>query len=711
MEHRRDGTTGSTQPASKKKKPATRKKTTVSSSKGLNEFEQEIDLRERQLFQSLDFDNDQRVRRSDLVKALAEVGLRGDDRRLTESMTALESYVKRVEEAEEAKPETEIPRDPFCRAIRHNILLIERALQGNMVIPDFPDFCGEVRGIYESTLENRTGRAANYIPQLDLKDPEVDQFGVGICTIDGQRHAIGEGKEFFSLQSTCKPILYALALEEHGADTVHRHIGHEPSGASFNALALNNSNRPHNPMINAGAIMSSSFIMLKEKQRRQQEGQFSGIEKRGWAGTRLNYVMDRWEALCGGEKPRFSSPVYLSERQTADRNFALGYFMREKGAFPEGIDLDDVLDFYFQNCSIELNVEMMSVVAATFANGGINPLTGERVFTPETVRHCLSLMSSCGMYDYSGEFAFSIGLPAKSSVSGVLLIVIPNVMGIATWSPRLDEHGNSVRGIEFCKRLVETFNFHNYDNITGLSGKKDPRLRRIQQQAARVNELIWAASKGDLGAIQQQMWRGADLNTADYDLRTPLHLAAAEGRTNIIQFFIEEKQARGREIDINPHDRWGGTPLDDAYNHGHGHIIGLLEAAGGKRGKHGLPTMNRYTPPMANLQVDAAAINEMIWAASAGNLQEIRRLVARGYPLDVADYDFRTPLHLAAAEGHHQIVQYLLAQHAACNPLDRWGHTPLDDAIRHKRSDVATMLKQQGGKKGHLSTHKQSKAA
>ena len=657
----------------------------------------EMDSRELVLFRSLDMDNDQRVLLSDLTKALADVGLLADDRRLTESMAALKAYLKEIEEHPEEKLEPGIPQGPFARAIRNNILLIERALQGNMVIPDFADFCDDIRRIYEATLANRSGKAANYIPQLDLKEPEVDQYGVAMCTIDGQRFSIGDSREFFTVQSTSKPITYCLALEEHGVEKVHQHVGHEPSGASFNDLALNKNNRPHNPLINAGAIICCSLIKLKEKEEKLQQGSLTEMDRRGWAGTRLDYLMERWQALCGGEKPRFSSPVYLSERQTADRNFALGYFMREKGAFPKGIELEDVLDFYFQSCSIELNAETLSIAAATLANGGICPLSGERIFQTETVQHCLSLMSSCGMYDFSGEFAFTIGLPAKSGVSGGLMIVVPNVMGICTWSPRVDENGNSARGIDFCQHLIKTFNFHNYDSVVGISSKKDPRLNGIQQQAKQVNELIWAASKGDLGALQEQVWRGADLNVADYDLRTALHLAAAEGQEHVVQFFIEQKLDRDISIDLNPRDRWGGTPLNDAYLREHDTIIEMLERNGGVRPNIDLlPT--GFVPSASGLQADPVATVEMIWAASAGDLRAIRRLVARGIPLEVADYDLRTPLHLAAAEGHLEIVKYLLALGVAPNPKDRWGYTPLDDSLRHGQDKAVAILRLEGGR-------------
>ena len=664
---------------------------------------QAIDVREERLFKSLDMDNDQRVLRSDLERRLVQAGLQGDDMRLRESMVALDAFLAEQQDADREESEQAIPKDSFCKAIRQNILLVERALQGQMVIPDFADFCREVRRIYKTTREDRSGKTADYIPQLDLKEPEADQYGVALCTIDGQRFSVGDSQVFFPVESTCKPVNYCLALEEHGEDTVHSFIGHEPSGASFNELTLDKQNRPHNPMINAGAIMSCALIKLREKRQRKQQSALSEMDARGWAGARIDYVMERWQALCGGDKPRFSTPVYLSERETADRNFALSYFMREKRAFPDDVDLHDVLEFYFQSCSIELTPEMMSVVAATLANGGICPLTGTRVFKTETVQNCLSLMSSCGMYDFSGEFAFTIGLPAKSGVSGAIMIVIPNVMGICTWSPRLNEHGNSVRGIEFCRALVDTFSFHNYDILTGASDKTDPRTSRTRRQALKVNELIWAASKGDLGAMQTQLVQGAELTCADYDLRTPLHLAAAENQVNVVKFFIEQKEQGESEVDLNPRDRWGGAPLDDAYLHGNSAIIEMLEQAGGRRGAAESPRPSGLPSVSPGAQAESQKTAELIWAASAGDLATIYRLVAQGIPLDIGDYDLRTPLHLAASEGHLKVIQYFIAQNAELNPRDRWGNTPLDDAVRHGRADVADLLRRGGGVEGRKS--------
>ncbi len=618
------------------------------------------DAREYRLFKALDRNHDGFVYPDDLKGILLEMGFKLEDSRLKESMAALGKY--RVDE--------KIFYEEFCQIIRPDILLIERALQGNLVIPDFQDFCRDLEVIFELTKENRSGEVASYIPQLARVNPE--QYGVSLCTIDGQRFSIGDAQSDFCVQSCCKPFLYSLALEENGEEYVHQYVGHEPSGRLFNELALNSERKPHNPMINSGAIMCASLI----------KPQFT-------VADRFDYLIDQLSALNGGCKPHFSNPVYLSERQTGDRNYAIGYFMREHRAFPEGTDLIGTLEFYFQCCSVEVNADMMSVMAATLANGGICPVTGKRVLKPRTVQNCLSVMYSCGMYDYSGQFAFTIGLPAKSGVAGGLLIVIPNVMGMCVWSPRLDNHGNSVRGIEFCQKMVKRFNFHNYDNLTSATEKIDPRINRIHAEAKKVNQLIWAASKGDLGAIQRLTVRGLDLNAADYDKRTPMHLAAAEGQENIVRFFI------GEGVDLNPRDRWGGTPLDDAYRHGHVKVGELIESHGGvscQARKGGPDCLISDDYPVQGLHHELEKVVELIWAASQNDLRAILRLVGNGVELNAADYDMRTPLHLAASEGHEEVVKYFIKQQIDLNPRDRWGGTPLDDAYRHGHKQVIHLL-------------------
>lgn len=417
---------------------------------------------------------------------------------------------------------------------------LNRLFESKNVIPDFESFKKEIYNIYNEVKDVNEGSVANYIPQLAKQDPSL--FGVTICTIDGQIIEIGDTRNDFTIQSASKPISYSMALEEHGEEKVHQHVGQEPSGHSFNELTLNNNGLPHNPLINSGAIMCSAMV---------------GPEKH--ISERYEHYQDLWQRLIGDRRPSFSNTVYLSEKSTADRNFALAYFMREKGAFPKNVKMHESLEFYLQCCSTEINCLDFAKVAATYANSGINPFTSERVFMPKTVKNTLSLMSSCGMYDYSGQFAFSVGLPAKSSVSGVVWIVVPNVMGICVYSPKLDSVGNSVKGIEFAKKLVEHFNFHNFDSLLFETEKKiDPRRKKYETEVNEVMSLIFAASNGDIDEVKRLHAMGVDFNQGDYDNRTALHLAVAEDKKQVVEYLLEN----GAQKDIK--DRWGETPFSSS---------------------------------------------------------------------------------------------------------------------------------------------------
>ena len=216
------------------------------------------------------------------------------------------------------------------------------------------------------------GTPAQYIPQLAQADP--GRWGLACCSIDGQRLALGDSGAMFTVQSTSKPFTYALCLE-HLDQEVEQFIGQEPSGQVFNSLQLDVSGKPHNPMINSGAIMSAALLLYKVKPEASLAAKFEMIQ---------NYFSD----LSGGSYVGFQNSVFLSESETADRNSALAYFMRENKCFPDAnCDIRTILSFYLQICALEMNCESMSIMAATLANGGICPLTRKRVGGLSTVSY------------------------------------------------------------------------------------------------------------------------------------------------------------------------------------------------------------------------------------------------------------------------------------------------------------------------------------
>jgi glutaminase len=325
--------------------------------------------------------------------------------------------------------------------------LIRRALDDELVIAHFGAFKNRLANLFAYTAENEAGQVAEYIPELAKADART--FGLSVCTIDGQTAHYGETGEPVCLQSTMKPLNYALGLALNGEALVHRHVGREPSGQRFDELTLDSRQRPHNPMINAGAIICSALL----KPGRPID-------------ERLSLLQRFIASAAGGNACGFDAAVHASEAASAERNVALAEFLRDHGAFPEGAVLEETLDLYFRSCALTLNMHGLSTVAATLANGGVCPTSGHRVIEQRAVRNTLSLMLTCGMYDFSGEYAFNVGLPAKSGVSGTMMIVIPGVCGVGLWSPPLDSHGNPVRGVEFSRRLVDSFPFHVFAGTT-----------------------------------------------------------------------------------------------------------------------------------------------------------------------------------------------------------------------------------------------------
>ncbi len=402
--------------------------------------------------------------------------------------------------------------------------------------------------IYQKTLDINEGKVADYIPQLANVNPEL--YGISFCSVKGELFSIGDVEQEFCLQSCSKPLNYCLARTINNNNNnnnkikVHNHVGYEPSGRAFNSFALNNDGLPHNPMINAGAIMVSSLILPESE-----------------PSHRFETVKKFYQQLSGGiGHIGFENSVFLSEKHHADRNISLAYYMRENNAFfgnPTPNQIGETLDLYFQCCSVTLNCQASSVIASTLANGGVNPITSEVQIDKDIVRDCLSLMYACGMYDFSGQFAFKIGLPAKSGVSGCLLLVIPNIGGICIWSPRLDSMGNSVRGVEFCREFVNLTNnkYHIFDSVINNNNNNVEEV--VEDPTVLTQRLITAASKGDIDTIKN-ISKNITLDSVDYDGRTSLHLSAAEGHLEIVQYLLENN------VKTNPKDRWGNTPYHEA---------------------------------------------------------------------------------------------------------------------------------------------------
>lgn len=253
------------------------------------------------------------------------------------------------------------------------------------------------------------------------------------------------------------------------------------------------------------------------------------------------------------------------------------------------------------------------------------------------------------------------------------------------WSPRLNENGNTVRGVELATRLVETFRLHLYDGLMSPVERIDPRVPLARWQASLTSEALWAASIGDLRSIRRLHDGRVNLQAGDYDKRSPMHLAAAEGHLEVLEFLLEHG------VNPNQPDRWGGLPLDDAVFGGHKACEDLLTSHGARRGEIEHAASNGPSDA-TNDYGDGDAVAELLWAATNGDMAGLRRLVAQGVPVSAADYDGRTALHLAAAENKLDAVRYLVAHGHPVNVRDRWNATPLDEARREGAEEVVRLL-------------------
>ena len=268
------------------------------------------------------------------------------------------------------------------------------------------------------------GRVASYIPEL-ARVP-ADRFGMSIVTLDGQTHSIGDARVPFSIQSISKLFALVLALQAEG-DALWSRVGREPSGTAFNSLVQleSEAGKPRNPFINAGALVVTDILCTRH-------------------AVPENVVSEFLCKLSGDPAIGYNRRVALSERAHSDRNAAMAHFMKSFGNLRNPVE--DVLDAYCRHCAIEMNCEQLARSVAFLANGGRNPWNGEAVLSVSLAKRLSALMLTCGTYDAAGDFAFRIGLPAKSGVGGGIVAVIPGQCGVCVWSPALAESGNSAAG-------------------------------------------------------------------------------------------------------------------------------------------------------------------------------------------------------------------------------------------------------------------------
>lgn len=295
--------------------------------------------------------------------------------------------------------------------------------------------------IYRSSVENRDGALADYIPELAKVDP--DRFGLAIATAHGHLVTAGDSTASFTIQSVSKAFTYCLAIELIGREAVLERVGVEPSGDAFNAIEFDPyTRRPYNPMVNAGAITVAGII-------HDVHGKDA-----------YDFILERF-SRAAGRRLALDESVYRSESATGHRNRAIAHLLLSVGALSEPVE--PIVDLYFRQCSINVTAIDLAWMGVTLANLGTHPRNDDQIFDLRAVRDTQTVMFSCGMYDYSGNWASDVGIPAKSGVAGGVIGVVNRQLGIGSYSPRLDRKGNSVRGLAAFAMLSDELGLHAFD--------------------------------------------------------------------------------------------------------------------------------------------------------------------------------------------------------------------------------------------------------
>jgi glutaminase len=301
-------------------------------------------------------------------------------------------------------------------------------------------------------------RNADYIPAL--ADVSPDLFGIAVATADGRILEAGDSRHPFAIESISKLFTMARVIEQLGPDEFHERVGADPTGMPFNsilALELHN-DRPMSPLVNAGAITTVSLLQARNGEDRWQQ------------------ILDT-QTRFAGHPIAMSEQVNASEQQTNAHNKAIAWLLKSAGVL--GCDPMEACDLYTRQCSTLVDAADLAVMGATLANNGTNPLTHETVLTRKNVPHLLAEMTMEGLYTGSGDWAYQVGLPAKSGVGGGLLAVAPGELAIAAFSPPLDPAGNSVRAKTAVARVARELRCNLY--VPGHSAWSDSPVEHAAQ--------------------------------------------------------------------------------------------------------------------------------------------------------------------------------------------------------------------------------------
>jgi len=446
-----------------------------------------------------------------------------------------------------------------------------QVLNPETLIPDSPiqEF---LEKLYQEFLPIKDGALASYIPELTKANP--DWFGIVLVTVDGHVYQVGDSQQRFTIQSVSKAITYGLALEDQGIAAVLAKVGVEPSGEAFNSISLDKeTGRPLNPMINAGAIATTGLV--------------AGAN----AEERFARILSRFEKFVGHQLT-VNNSVFLSERETGHRNRAIAHLLRNADII-SGVP-ENVVDVYFKQCSIEVTARDLAIIAASLANNGVNPITSVAAQKSEYVEKILSLMTTCGMYDYSGNWVYSVGMPAKSGVGGGIMAVLPGQFGLGVFSPLLDAKGNSVRGLRVCEAISRAFDLHLLKVVRATSSSvvrvfydgaaiRSQRRRHASQRTVlaregkciRVYELQGELMFASTDSLLCSIWQGwaetrylildfkrvVDMDTASIRLLTNLVNSPNQSQCQLVLSGIDHHYAFRKALDKRPPELQQGNKL------------------------------------------------------------------------------------------------------------------------------------------------------